>query len=568
MTKITGLENAINALKDPNTEIPDQLKTGAEFHPEAYHTDNSEDDGESDSIHNASEHEKQENRGKVNIEQTPQAPEFIRGIYQEISPDVKRLLQSPEDKESVENLSKGRDRILKYYDDNGGARGEIQFGIDVGFLCRTAREGAAYWQTLLEDPGDSLTRQNYETLALTLEEHGNLHSWPKDWRLEGLPPTIWDASEHIETLKKNPDDAEAIDEIEKIRKRIEEYMNNNPDEMRTEVTEIQLDALRAKYRDANKWFARLMDDPTDHNARKMADQTLVELDSFIAKNKYPRFWVVNKPSGAGSSMPAFPGASDVPTTRDGYPIYGYRTCGYGYLFAVRTDPNSPIGELWPGRSVGGDAKKAYFNSNAVNMTRKYQKGDEERFTVQQLQHVFVHPGPRHETWVMALFADKISETREHQNSLMTRSDYCKIRKGIDGNYDISEFYQKHRQEVPDHIVRALQPKGRTRAKENTKPGENLHLEAYNTGGRPLLESTGNTRTRQHQENEINSIWEHIRELQQQQRGNRASEGRQLPPTSGPSQAVKNKIVDPSPDIGSVEPLQQQLVTQLVKRLLQ
>jgi urease gamma subunit len=135
--------------------------------------------------------------------------------------------------------------------------------------------------------------------------------------------------------------------------------------------------------------------------------------------------------------------------------------------------------------------------------RKHEGADKDRW--QKLEQVFVHnAGSRHETWAKPLLADK-SATGQLENittPLMTRTEYLKLRGGIDGDYDIVQLYEEYEQIPPAHVVKRL-PRGR---QARTNQSE-----------RPLLETASQVQSRRQEESSTKANLETlITQLRQQQ----------------------------------------------------
>ncbi|GIJ86963.1 dnaJ (Hsp40), sub C, member 17 [Aspergillus pseudoviridinutans] len=512
------LRNALEKLKDPETEMPDPklVPVGESWHANAFSdSDTDEEGGDGNSSAGEADDEKRSSKGKhaaTRIER--EAPEPVKRIYEDVTADVLQLLQCPEDEGALQNIRQAHQRILQYYDElDPPVNDEEKVNLEPSLLQAIARTSREMLKKLEDDPGDVNAEQIYRNQESLLDTNGRFFGWPTSWRLAkvdiakpGIASTT-NAGPYVERLKVDPDNAEAISKLQHINRAAIEYQNHNASEMALDGKDpVPIDILRDYYRTINSFVSRLRDEPNDVAAYRKAETINDEFLDYLNNHDYPRSWAINirdilldtRPKTRDRELSA-------PKTRDGEQICGYRSWKngynkggedrYAYLFAVLPDQNVPIGVLRSGSLLGQEAKREYLAFRGKNEVRKYKTSDEDRW--QELERVFVHTtGTRHETWVQPLLADRSATGQlEHiERPLMTRTEYRKLRCGIDGDYDIVDLYEKHGLNPPNHVMARL-PRDRS---------------SKNKRSVPLLESSTYRRSQDHDTDVLDEILAQLR----------------------------------------------------------
>ncbi|KAA8641405.1 hypothetical protein EYZ11_010860 [Aspergillus tanneri] len=527
-----------------------------------------------------------------------EAPQDIQTIYNDVDPYIKKLLlEDPSDEAARQAIKGAEGRIVKYYQDPSNHVDLIeQFRLDSGLIFSCAERRLAHQYEFLHPKKDlklphdhMIWKMNeekkqkaeaYENVKTLLQKQGNWNGWPEDWQIGDMvqtekaqspPPSpslrslYLTASEYIEVLKRDPENMEALQGIYNINEKIRAQLHEN--DMDTGQGEIQIGIILSRYREINPYLSRLKQTPTDVDALRKADCINDEIKDIIVEHGYPETWAMFIPpytelSGGGvgdtSTTPAGPpvqrqaggrlqtaGPSlSNPVTRDGEPICGHREWKIGekdgepiraYLFAVLPDESVPIGELRSGTRLGETAKKAYFGSSVVNEVRRHEEMDKEKW--QELLAVFVHTTSARkvpEAWLMPLLADGSGT----QTPLMTRTEYRKLRNGVDAEYDIAQFYEKYGLTPPKYMIPKLPPRGPIQARrhERDKRGG-----TENVNTRRALETAADVEDRRYQPGNTGALDNYIQQLRQ--RGE-ISQGKQ--PKQSTMNNRKPRHQDPPP----------------------
>jgi hypothetical protein len=516
LKRTLGLRNALEELKDPETEMPDPkiVPVGESWHANAFSDSDSDAEskgGEENSPAGEADDETKESKGKhaaTRIER--EAPEPVKRIYEDVTADVLQLLQCPEDEGALQNVIQAQRRIQQYYDElDPPVNNEEKVNLEPSLLQAIARTSREMLKKLEDDPGDVNAQQIYRNQELLLDTNGGFFGWPTSWRLANVdiakPSTasMKEAGLYVHHLMVDPDNAEAISKLQHINRAAAEYQNQNASEMALDGKDpVPIDILRDYYRKINRFVSYFREDPNDVAAYRKAETINDELVDYLTKHDYPRSWAISIRDVLLDTSPAT--REREPKTRDGEQICGYRswTNGYNkggeakhaYLFAVLPDQNVPIGVLRSGSLLGQDARREYLAFRGKNEVRKYTTADEDRW--QGLERVFVHSGTRHETWVQPLLADRSATGQlEHiERPLMTRTEYRKLRCGVDGDYDIVDLYEKHGRNPPDHVMARLPRDRPTKNKRSV----------------PLLESSTYRKSQDHDSDALDRILAQLR----------------------------------------------------------
>jgi hypothetical protein len=481
LKRTLGLRNALEELKDPETEMPDPkiVPVGESWHANAFSDSDSDAESEGGEENDPAGEAGKGKHAATRIER--EAPEPVKRIYEDVTADVLKLLQCPEDEDALQNVSQAQRRIQQYYDElDPPVNNEEKVNLEPSLLQAIARTSREMRKKLEDDPDDVNAQQIYKNQELLLDTNGGFFGWPTSWRLPNVdiakPGTasMKEAGLYVHHLKVDPDNAEAISKLQHINRAATEYQNQNASEMALDGKDpVPIDILRDYYRKINRFVSYFTEDPNDAAAYRKAETINDELVDYLTKHDYPRSWAINI---RDILRPAT--REREPKTRDGEQICGYRswTNGYNkggeakhaYLFAVLPDQNVPIGVLRSGSLLGQDAKREYLAFRGKNEVRKYTTADEDRW--QGLERVFVHSGTRHETWVQPLLADRSPTGQlEHiERPLMTRTEYRKLRCGVDGDYDIVDLYEKHGRNPPNHVMARL-PRDRPTKNKRSVP---------------------------------------------------------------------------------------------------
>lgn len=555
LKRTLGLRNALEALKDPKTKMPDPkiVPVGESWHANAFSDSDSDEEleeGEENSPAGEADDEKRRSKGKraaTRIER--EAPEPVKRIYEDVTADVLQLLQCPEDEGALQNVYQAQRRIQQYYDElDPPVNNEERVNLEPSLLQAIARTSREMLKKLEDDPGDVNAQQNYRNQELLLDTNGGFFGWPTSWRLANVdkakPGTasMKNAGLYIHHLKVDPDNAEAISKLQHINRAAIEYQNNNASEMALDGKDpVPIDILRDYYRKINSFISRLREEPNDFAAYRKAETINDELLDYLNKHDYPHSWAINIRDTLLATKPATRDRElRAPKTRDGEQICGYRSWKngynkggedrYAYLFAVLPDQNVPIGVLRSGSLLGQDAKRKYLAFQGKNEVRKYETSDEDRW--QKLERVFVHTtGTRHETWVQPLLADRSATGQlEHiERPLMTRTEYRKLRCGIDGDYDIVALYEKHGLNPPNHVMARL-PRDRS---------------SKNKSSVPLLESSTHRRSQDHDSDVLDRLLDQLRRQSlesKQEKERQKVKGRETNKLSERERAILNEAL--------------------------
>ncbi|KAI9036320.1 J domain-containing protein [Aspergillus affinis] len=482
------VNTAYNKLKDPNAPPPDEIEIGASWAPGAYDIGDDNSDDESNS-HEGGYEEKKENltteqQKEKNIQKmldrmneliinsrARTAPSGILQLYNAASEDVEKLLQNPNDEETLEKLKEAQQSILDQ---------DSSFLLNVGQMRGLAMDIKSRRMQLRTNPGDIYEMTSYAHSFCTFQHEKQYNNWPSTWYLDRDPEAAHIvycalANPHVEALKKDPS---SLDPETRLRQ-IEEWIDSWCQEAGVmSVDMLNVSALRKYY----YRLAAAVPGSGDY------DKHHRDLGDYITKHNFPISWATNPPTsvnekdGRGSASDPVrttgPNAGPAknhsplswvdkrdggpPTTRDGAIIYGHKHWVIGkndaYLFAVLPNRDVPIGELRSGTLVGHDSKKAYLFSNAVNKLKSKGEENPDRFQsrFQEAVAVFVHtsePERRSpETWVMALMADSSGKKLQNiEYALYTRSEFTSLRRGIDGGFDIAKIFADHGRIPPGRL---------------------------------------------------------------------------------------------------------------------
>ncbi|KAL4887986.1 hypothetical protein BDV59DRAFT_206479 [Aspergillus ambiguus] len=476
------LQGAMMKLKDPKTQMPDPLNVEggkASWHPGAFESGSEEDSADDEGTSNTEEHALPSGQQSV-----PPSP--VRKIYESADIHVKSLLENPANMTAKAEIEKADLNIQNYISQSPESQRGGPFGINLGLLCRVAERGAELQKKARAKPPDEVTIQDYEDEASTLAGIADNLGWPSDWR---LAPLYQDddgyeirrfycrANKDVKILMRYPQDQRARERVERINGDIETY---EPKNMIDRPSTIDISRLCEYYEQSKPFLSRLENDPNDMDAWRKAVTIRDEMERWVSDNKYPTYWLPEVPtttsgsqhtsgssaaetkSGSSTSMTR----GDRPklaTTRDGELICGHKKWKrsrdadlYCWQFAILPDPTVSIGEIRSGTKLGKDSKQGYLQSGATNEVRKHVPSDKGRF--KEVEAVFVHPSTRQEIWVLF----RLTGPDDEESCLMTRTEFTRLREGIDANYDIAQHFEENGMPVPSTVKKHL-PAGRVPA---------------------------------------------------------------------------------------------------------
>lgn len=144
LKRTLGLRNALKELKDPETEMPDPkiVPVGESWHANAFSDSDSDAESEGGEENSPASKADKGKHAATRIER--EAPEPVKQIYEDVTANVLKLLQCPEDEGALQNVSQAQRRIQQYYDElDPPMNNEEKVNVEPSLLqaiARTSRE--------------------------------------------------------------------------------------------------------------------------------------------------------------------------------------------------------------------------------------------------------------------------------------------------------------------------------------------------------------------------------------------------------------------------------------------
>ena len=269
------------------------------------------------------------------------------------------------------------------------------------------------------------------------------------------------AEPHLMSLMKDPNGTEAKGDLEKLNNSIEQ--RNRGDMVEVPETDrvkalIDVPTFLENFQKAQPLVERLNKDPTDASAKQEFDKINKSLKELNQKHGYPEKWVLTEPKQEERSATKDAKKVQPGLTRKGERILGCRKFWGGNQFYVETEVNGlPYCEPRTVDEVGGQASKAYLNEFDGKVmvgegTRKYRKKDGEN-SYGGVIHVACKPPLtrtigkdkdrkpcRPLTDIFALIDD--------EKTWITYSDLTTMCGKVDALADIEEYYDDRGLEYP------------------------------------------------------------------------------------------------------------------------
>ncbi|CAK41194.1 hypothetical protein CBS115989_10118 [Aspergillus niger] len=460
----------------------DELNISASWHPNAYEDDSdsySSDDDEPDTEPDTESKSHGKEAKKAN------APDNIKAIYQEATPYVLKLFKNAKDEAAHKELSAAADRISQYYENHPEPPPSTErFTIGQSYLTELAKNIKALEPKI--KAGDEKAWTEYQKHQASLTMHARMFDWPETWRLPNQSPEYGRetlhrlADGHIQKLKMQPGDEEALTALRKLNSWIEEYETKNST-MNSII--IDIEKLRSSYSTMQKWLPSLKQDPNNIEARRKVDTVNDEIKDQCTKNNYPHTWAYDLPGQRNPQpSPSPPGIR----SRDNELICGIQKIGNGYRVAVAKNDKIPIGELRPGAKVGHDSVDKYMASEGriekTNLERDSENGRKYR-----VRAVFKQDGPKNITWVGLQDKSKPEPSKPY---LVTLTNYREIRRGIDADYDVRDLYREYNVPLPLHISKRLAGSSRSTVPQIAEPKQQADKPPLQLDDRAAPDDTG------------------------------------------------------------------------------
>ncbi|GCB28275.1 chaperone protein DnaJ [Aspergillus awamori] len=472
MMLVEASENILD--KDQCTE----LNISASWHPSAYDDDgdsSASDDDEPDAETKSPEKEIR----KAN------APDEVKAIYQEATPHVLKLFEHAKDEAAQKGLSEAEGKLSQYYENHPDlAQSSGRLTILSSYLIQLAKEREAL-ETEIK-AGDEKALKVYQQYQLSLADTARAFDWPESWRLPDQSPECSReilhklADDHIQKLKKQPGDEEALKALQRLNSWVGEYENKNGT---MDSIIIDIEKLRSSYSAMQNWLPSLEQDPNNTEARRKVETVNDEIKVQCTKNHYPDTWSYDIPG------PHNPQPSSSPPrirSRDNELICGIQKIGNGYRVAVLENDKIPIGELRAGAKVGHDSVDSYMASEGrIEMTRLERDPDNGR--KYKVLAVFEHKGPKHITWVGVKDTSNPEQSKPH---LVTLTNYRDIRRGVDADYDVRDLYRKYRRPAPNHISKNLAGYSKSTVPQAAEPKQQADKPPLQLDDRAAPDDTG------------------------------------------------------------------------------